>query len=64
MMIGSLNSEGLFSMPMKFLGKVLFPHLAPWQRKKQTKIIVLVFLAAVIFAAAVGAIMLAQNAHR
>lgn len=51
-------------MPMKFLGKVLFPHLAPWQRKKQTKIIVLVFLAAVIFAAAVGAIMLAQNAHR
>ena len=48
-------------MPMKFLGKMIFPTLAPWQRKKQTKIIVRVVLTAVVFTAIVVAIMLFQN---
>jgi hypothetical protein len=51
-------------MPMKFLGRVLFPHLAPWQRKKQVRIMVWVILTAVVFAAVVAVIMLFQNAKR
>ena len=51
-------------MPLKLLGKVLFPHEAEWQRKKQTKIILWVVLTAVIFAVAVAAIMLFQNSRR
>jgi flagellar basal body-associated protein FliL len=51
-------------MPIKFLGKVLFPRLAPWQRKKQTKTILLVVLVALIFAAVIVAIMLFQNSRR
>ena len=51
-------------MPMNFLGKVLFPKLAPWQRKRQARIIVRVVLAAVVFAAIVVAIMLFQNSRR
>lgn len=51
-------------MPMKLLGKILFPHLAPWQRKRQIKIMVWAILTAVIFAAIVVAIMLLQNSKR
>ena len=51
-------------MPMKFLGKVLFPRLAPWQRKRQTKIIMVAILTAVIFAALVVVIMLFENSQR
>ena len=51
-------------MPMNFLGKLLFPKSAPWQRKKQTRIIVRVALAAVVFAAIVVTIMLFQNSRR
>ncbi len=51
-------------MPMNFLGKVLFPRLAPWQRKRQAKIILLVTLTAVIFAVTIAAIMLFQNSRR
>ena len=51
-------------MPLKLLGKVLFPNEAEWQRKKQTRIILWVILTAVIFAVAVAAIMLVQNSRR
>ncbi|HEY5345574.1 MAG TPA: hypothetical protein VIK62_04445 [Verrucomicrobiae bacterium] len=51
-------------MPLKFLGKVLFPRQAAWQQKKQTKIILWVILIAVLFAAGVVAIMLFQNSRR
>ena len=51
-------------MPLNFLGKVLFPREAEWQRKKQTRIILWVVLTAVVFAVAVAAIMLAQNSRR
>ena len=50
-------------MPMNFLGKVLFSHLPRWKRKQQAIILVWVILAAVIFAVAVAAIMLYQNAR-
>ena len=51
-------------MSMNLLGKVLFPKLAPWQRKKQTGIILWVILATVVFTAVVVAIMFFQNSHR
>ena len=51
-------------MPMKFLGKLMFPKLAPWQRTRQAKIMVWVILAAVVFAVVVVAIMLLQNTRR
>ncbi len=51
-------------MPFNFLSKVLFPRLAPWQRKKQTKIMLWVLLATVILTACVVAIMLFQNSKR
>ena len=49
-------------MPMKFFGKVLFPHLPRRKQKQQARILVWVILAAVIFAVVVAAIMLHQNA--
>jgi hypothetical protein len=51
-------------MSLKFLGKMLFPHLAPWQRQQQAKIMVWVLLTAVVFAVVVVAIMLLVNARR
>ncbi len=49
---------------MKFLGKVLFPHLAPWQQKRQTRAIMWAVLTAFIFATAVVAIMYFANSRR
>jgi hypothetical protein len=51
-------------MPVKFLGKLLFPHLAPWQRKQQTRILFWAVLVAVIFAVVAAAIMLFENGRR
>ena len=51
-------------MPMNFLGKVLFPRDAAWQRKKQAKILVWVVVTAMVFGAGVAAIILYQNSHR
>jgi hypothetical protein len=51
-------------MPIKFLGKVLFPRQAPWQRRQKTKIMLLVILAAIFFAAIVVGIMLLQNSRK
>ncbi len=51
-------------MPMNFLGKVLFPRLAPWQRKKQTKIMLLVLFATIMLAICIVAIMFFQNSKR
>jgi len=51
-------------MPMNFLGKVAFPRLAPWQRKRQVKIMLTAFVTAVIFAVVVVAIMFLQNSKR
>jgi len=51
-------------MPMKFLGKVLFPHLAPWQRTRQAKIMVLVVLITMVLAAVIVVVMFLQNDRR
>jgi hypothetical protein len=54
----------LFSpMPLNFLGKVLFPRQQAWYQRRQAKIIILVLLVAIGFAAFVAAIMLARNAR-
>jgi len=51
-------------MPMNFLGKVLFPRLAPWQRKKQTKIMLWVVFSTIMLAICIVAIMFFQNSKR
>jgi len=51
-------------MPMKFIGRILFPRSAPWQQKKQLKIMLMVILTTLFFAAAVTAIMIFQNSKR
>jgi hypothetical protein len=60
-LMGRINQKPTV-MPMKFFGKVLFPHLPRWKQKQQARILVWVILAAVIFAVVVAAIMLHQNA--
>jgi predicted tellurium resistance membrane protein TerC len=49
---------------VKFLGKVLFPHLAPWQQKRQTRAILWSVLTACVFTAVVVAIMFFVNSRR
>ncbi len=51
-------------MPMNYLGKVLFPRQAQWQRKRQLKIMIWVIMVSVVFAVTVGAIILLQNSRR
>jgi hypothetical protein len=51
-------------MPLNFLGKVLFPRLAPWQQKRQLKTMLAVIVVAVVFAAIVGVIIYFTNAKR
>lgn len=51
-------------MPLKFLGKVLFPQLAPWQRIRQVKIMIWVTLATIVLVAVIVAIMFFQNGRR
>ena len=51
-------------MPLKFLGKLMFPRLAPWQRKKQTRIMLWVILIAAIFGATVVLVMFFVNSKR
>ena len=51
-------------MPLNFLGKVLFPRLEPWQRKRQARAIVWAVLTAIVFAAVVVAVMFLVNSRR
>ena len=51
-------------MPIKFLGKVLFPQLAPWQRVRQAKIMIWVTLITIVLVAVIVAIMFFQNSRR
>lgn len=51
-------------MPMKFIGKVLFPKLPPWQSQRQVKHLLAAFIVAVILGGAVVVIMFLQNAKR
>ena len=52
------------NMPMKFLGKILFPHLAPWQRARQAKIMVWVVFITMVLAVVIVAVMFFQNSRR
>lgn len=58
------KSEHSNPMPMKFIGKVLFPHLPPWQSQRQVKQLLAAFVLAVILGCAVVAIMFLQNGRR
>jgi hypothetical protein len=49
---------------MNFLGKILFPLQADWQRKKQMKVMLWSILAAVLLAAFMAALMLFVNSKR
>lgn len=51
-------------MPLNFLGKLLFPRQADWQRKKQAKIMFWVLVAAVIFGVGVAAVIFIENSKR
>jgi hypothetical protein len=48
-------------MPLNYLGKILFPAQADWERKKQMKIMLWVVLVAVLLAAIMGALILFKN---
>jgi len=49
-------------MPIDFVGKVIFPRLQPWQRRRQLITMVYVLCGALIFATAVAAVMVFSNA--
>jgi hypothetical protein len=51
-------------MPMRILGKVLFPRLQPWQQRRQAKTVVTVLVVALIFGALVAGIIFLSNTHR
>lgn len=48
-------------MLLNFLGKILFPRLAAWQRRKQMKSMIAAILVGLIFAGAVAAAILFQS---
>jgi hypothetical protein len=51
-------------MPMSLLGKLLFPRLPVWERRRRVRMIIAVWAVAVLFAAIVGALIYFQNTHR
>jgi len=51
-------------MPMNFLGKLLFPNLPNWQRRRQTRIILWAIALAVLIGAVVVMVMFYNNAKR
>ena len=50
-------------MPVDYFGKMLFPRLQPWQRRRQIKTMLMVLIVAVIFAAVVAGFMLLRNSR-
>lgn len=51
-------------MPFTILGKLLFPRLQPWERKRKAKQIIAVVGAALIGAAVIGVMLYKQNSIR
>jgi hypothetical protein len=51
-------------MPLKYLGKVLFPRSSPWQRANQMRILVGTIMVAMLVAATVTVLMLYVNSKR
>jgi hypothetical protein len=51
-------------MPLKFLGKILFPRHADWHRRKQMKNLIAAIVVGLIVAAAVAAVILYENSKK
>jgi len=58
------NQNQKLSMPLDLLGKLLFPRMQPWQRRREAKTILITLLVAVTFAAVVAAVMLLRDSGR
>lgn len=52
-----------FIMPIRILGKAIFPSLPAWQRERKIKHILVAIGVAFVFAAVVGGVMFASNAR-
>ena len=51
-------------MPLNLLGKMLFPRLQPWERRRRIKMVFGVVLAAAVFGGVVGAMIYKQGMSR
>jgi len=51
-------------MLLDLLGKLLFPRMQSWQRRREAKTILITLLVAVTFAAVVAAVMLLRDSGR
>ena len=51
-------------MPLNLLGKVLFPRLQPWQRRRRIRVIFGVLLAALFLGGTVGVMIYKQGMTR
>lgn len=50
-------------MPIRILGKVIFPSLPAWQRERKIKHLLVAIAVAAVFAAIVVAVMFSSNAR-
>jgi hypothetical protein len=50
-------------MPIRTLGKALFPRQQAWQRERKIKHILVAISVAIVFAAVAAAIMFASNSR-
>lgn len=48
-------------MPFDVLGKMLFPRLQPWERRRKVKTMTMVLLTALVFAGCVGLVIYRQG---
>jgi hypothetical protein len=60
---GSGGLERRTFMPIDQLGKLLFPRLQPWQRRREMKIIITAGVTGVVFACIVAAIIFLKNSQ-
>jgi hypothetical protein len=51
-------------MPINLLGKLLFPRLPSWERRRRAITVVIVLLTGITFAVIVGVIMYYSNSRR
>jgi hypothetical protein len=51
-------------MPINLLGKLLFPRLPSWERRRRAITVLIVLLISISFAVIVGAVMYYSNSRR
>jgi hypothetical protein len=51
-------------MPINLLGKLLFPRLPSWERRRRAITVLIVLLISISFAVIVGVIMYYSNSRR